>query len=496
MTVVAPVRSAARRTAIHTGLLAASVAAMVWGALAFGAVYRWAYTPLAITCGAVGLLALIVERAGRPRFGGLAIAFAALLTAIALQLVPLDIDVLRRVSPATDAFLSQYDFGYELARSGDVGGAATEPSTAPLKHAVSIAPGKTLIGAGLLASLTLFLFGATRLVSVVSARTTSRCVIAFGGILAIVGIAQRGLTATDLHPKIYGFWQPQFESTPFGPFVNPNHFAGWMVMALPLTVAALIDAIVQAIESDPPERGRPFAFLSGPHGGASVMLGFTAILMALSLVMTKSRSALAAFAVGMLLSGWTVWRRQSSGAARAGIVAAVIVLLAGTIGWAGLDTLMSKFTDGQSSKSFAMRREAWSDTVEIIRRFPIAGSGFNTYGTAMMVYQSRNKGLHFQEAHNEYLQLAAEGGVLLAVPILAAIGLFVRDVRRRFREAPKVGSTYTLRVGAAVGLVCIAMQSLLEFSLQMPGNAVLFALLAAIALHQSPNLRRTPPVQR
>jgi O-antigen ligase len=143
-----------------------------------------------------------------------------------------------------------------------------------------------------------------------------------------------------------------------------------------------------------------------------------------------------------------------------------------------------------------MRREAWSDTIGIIRHFPVAGSGFNTYGTAMMVYQTRNKGLHFQEAHNEYLQLAAEGGALLGIPILVAIGLFARDVRRRFREAPKAGSTYTLRVGATVGLVSIAMQSLLEFSLQMPGNAVLFVILAAIALHQSPNLRRTPLVQR
>src|SRR6185503_19565916 len=99
-------------------------------------------------------------------------------------------------------------------------------------------------------------------------------------------------------------------------------------------------------------------------------------------------------------------------------------------------------------------------------------------------FQTGDKRLHFQEAHNDYLQLAAEGGLLVGIPILVTLGLFVREVRRRFREAPKSGTTYYLRVGAVAGLLSIALQSLLEFSLQMPGNAALFTLLAAVALHR------------
>jgi len=155
-----------------------------------------------------------------------------------------------------------------------------------------------------------------------------------------------------------------------------------------------------------------------------------------------------------------------------------------------VDTLTSKFTEAQAPKSLQSRLLAWADTMQIVRDFSWTGSGFNTYGTAMMVYQTRvTRALHFQEAHNDYLQLAAEGGVLVAVPIVATLFLFARDVRRRFREAPKTGTTYSLRVGAVAGMIAIALQSLVEFSLQMPGNAVLFALLAAIALHRSPNLR-------
>jgi hypothetical protein len=88
------------------------------------------------------------------------------------------------------------------------------------------------------------------------------------------------------------------------------------------------------------------------------------------------------------------------------------------------------------------------------------------------------------------LQLAAEGGLLIGIPILATLAIFARQIRRRFVEAPKEGTTYWLRVGAVIGLLSIGLQSLLDFSLQMPGNAALFAVLAAIAVHQSPNLRR------
>jgi O-antigen ligase len=135
------------------------------------------------------------------------------------------------------------------------------------------------------------------------------------------------------------------------------------------------------------------------------------------------------------------------------------------------------------------RTSIWRDTLTIIRDFRWTGTGLDTFGRATILYQSGERNLHFQEAHNDYLQLAAEGGVLVGIPILVTLGLFIRDVRRRFREAPKEGMTYWLRVGAVIGLLSIAAQAVVEFSLQMPGNAALFAVLAAIALHQSPNLR-------
>jgi O-antigen ligase len=321
--------------------------------------------------------------------------------------------------------------------------------------------------------------------------SVARPLIAFGIVLALIGIGQWALTLHEQHPLIYGFWKPRFDARPFGPFVNPNHFAGWMLMVMPLALGLCYEAVQRTMEEARMSDGQ-LSFAGSPEFGRALTFGFCAVAMALSLIMTRSRSGLAAFAVGSALAAFVMFRRQRSTAARITVVTVFLVLLGGAGMWAGVDTIVGKVLEDQTSDSMGGRLNAWSDTIRIIRAFPLAGTGFGTYGTAMTVYQTGGRQVHFQEAHNDYLQLAAEGGLLVGVPVLIAIGIFIREVRRRFQEAPKVGTTYWLRVGAVIGLVSIAAQSLVEFSLQMPGNAALFAALAAIALHQSPRLRSTP----
>src|SRR6478672_9152899 len=103
----------------HVVLTVACVATVVWGALAFGAVYPWAYVPLAAASALIGVTALVVERHGRPRITNLVIALSAIALAISLQIVPLPRVILDTVSPGTNAFLHEFDFSYYKAQAGD-----------------------------------------------------------------------------------------------------------------------------------------------------------------------------------------------------------------------------------------------------------------------------------------------------------------------------------------------------------------------------------------
>jgi O-antigen ligase len=210
--------------------------------------------------------------------------------------------------------------------------------------------------------------------------------------------------------------------------------------------------------------------------------------------LTKSRSGIGCFALTIAAAGVTAARGQRSARTRVGIVGAVIVLVAVPLLWANVD-LATRFTSG--AESVELRRQAWADALAVMRDFPLAGTGLNTYGTATLLYNTAKTDLHFQEAHNDYLQLAAEGGLLLAIPALVAIAACVRGVRRRLAEDRRDPMRYWIRFGAATGLAAIAIQSAVEFSLQMPGNAVLFVVLGAIALHERvPAVNTGGPVTR
>jgi O-antigen ligase len=171
------------------------------------------------------------------------------------------------------------------------------------------------------------------------------------------------------------------------------------------------------------------------------------------------------------------------------IVAAVYLMFLTllVVAWAGADTIAARFSTANVD-TVNDRLPIWRDTFAIVRDFWLTGTGLNTYGVATLVYQTSLQGLHLREAHNDYLQLAAEGGLLLGIPIAGALTAFAIAVRREFRTS--TGSSYWIRLGAVIGLVAIAVQTTVDFSLQMPGNAVLCAVLCGIALHRDPRLHR------
>ena len=97
----------------------------------------------------------------------------------------------------------------------------------------------------------------------------------------------------------------------------------------------------------------------------------------------------------------------------------------------------------------------------------------------MAVYQRSRPDVIFNQAHNHYLQIAAEGGVLVGVPVVSRAGR-VRARARGTASQRIARAMYWIRAGAAAGLVGVALQSFWETGLTIPANAALAAVLAAI----------------
>jgi O-antigen ligase len=198
--------------------------------------------------------------------------------------------------------------------------------------------------------------------------------------------------------------------------------------------------------------------------------------------LTLSRSGIAAFGAALVLAAIVVMRRQRRSVRGRVLFGYLLCLGLLSVGLTGVEAVVTHFAAVPGSQ-LGGRISVWRDTLAVARDFWLTGSGLNTFGTAMLLYQSHSPNEHYREAHNDYLQLTAEGGLLVGIPIVILIVLFVREVRRRFRDQKDDSRTYWIRVGAVTGLVAVACQDLVEFSLQLPGNAVLFCVLAAIAVH-------------
>ena len=95
--------------------------------------------------------------------------------------------------------------------------------------------------------------------------------------------------------------------------------------------------------------------------------------------------------------------------------AGLIALPLAAIGWVGFDVVSGEIAMASWS-DVGGRVPIWRDTAGIVRGFPVTGTGLNTYGMAMLAYQTHRPDVHVVEAHNDYLQLAAEGGLLLVNP--------------------------------------------------------------------------------
>lgn len=132
-----------------------------------------------------------------------------------------------------------------------------------------------------------------------------------------------------------------------------------------------------------------------------------------------------------------------------------------SIGWAGLDAIVARFADLQGT-GLNGRLGVWGDAWRVVTAFPPTGTGLNTFSEAMEIYQTFEMTTRTMEAHNDYLQLLADGDILVALPASIAILMLGREIRRRFRRGGGDASSYWPRVGATTGLVAIALQETVE----------------------------------
>jgi O-antigen ligase len=429
--------------------------AIAWGVAVFGAVHT---IPLAILGVITIVTAVSMVDSLRPA-DRRAAGFAALLVAVAsLQILPLPSSVIHPLAHRTlYARQMEWPHGWE----------ALSISVQQTTRAVACASVLSAFCVCLVGWLREHPYGATAI---------ARNVSIVGTVVAVEAIVQKG----TFNGKIYWFWESQWRAqyNYFGPFVNRNHFAGWMILAGSVTAGWLVAQISVAASHSTVDWRRRLLWWSSAEAGAIMMTAAGLLVMVVSLVWTMSRSGIAGASVALLIIVAVAAFRMKGARKLIGPALIIAVLVIGVLS-KGADALAAWYG---TTDTLTWRFVLWKDTVSMLRDYWLLGSGLNTYGILTWVYPMTNPVPHAYEAHNDYLQLVVEGGLLMCATVLIVVIAGLRVIRARLIAQPDDPSRW-IRIGAIAGLTGIALQELTDFSLQIPGVALLFVVVFSLALH-------------
>ena len=304
-------------------------------------------------------------------------------------------------------------------------------------------------------------------------RRTAVRIAWIGFAVSLAAILQRATSPK----RMYWIWNVPGDNA-FGPFVNRNHMATWLLMAIPLTIGCLVTRVRSRAEEH--GGGRELAIVRVVGDSTVLWLGGAAALMLAMLLISLSRSGVVGLAAGAVVGGAIAVPRLRASERRWLWLLPVGAVVVASF-YANPGALLDRFARART-RGAGGRVEIWRQTLPIIRDFPATGTGIGTYEQTMLVYQEGDRQFFFNQAHNQYLQLAVEGGLLVGVPTFVAIVAFVAIALSRTRRDRS--GAFWIRVGAIAALTGVATQSIWETGLRMPANAVLCGLVAAIAVHE------------
>ena len=456
-----------RSSRLHAWPLWLLVAMIAWSIFAVGGVYVWASAPLLAA-------AAVLAVAFRPR-----IAASAETRLLDWMLIAAAAAVLFQLLPLPPSTLAVFSPEAATVRSTLVLSAV--PGTARGWSSVSVAPQSTAYALALVIAGLIVFWTTRQLCAQGGARPIVRAVATIGLLAAVVAVMQQ----TGDPRLIYGRWMPLEEGArPFGPFINRNHYATWVLMAFPLAVGQ-VAATVSTHRPSSRIAGEMAAMLQS-LGTSAAWVAVAAVVMTIGLAASTSRSGLLALGVSLVTTAWIGRQRMDRRTRLWGLVG--VVTLAGAVyAYVKMDPILWRVEETLVVGAGG-RPEVWREASLIIHDFWMTGIGLGTFQTAMLVYQQMNRAVFVNQAHSQYLQLLAEGGVLVAIPVLIGMFAFLRLFMRRLKSDSSPSAW--IRIGGMTALVAVAVQGVWETGLRMPANGVLFAVAAAIAVHR-PAVRET-----
>jgi O-antigen ligase len=396
-----------------------------------------------------------------PPINTLTVFLSLFLLLILLQLLPLPPGVLKILSPKT------FEIRHQLLITNNQL-SITTLSFVPFVTQVNFFKWLTLIG--------LFLFLLRWKPMGQSDRTMKQLII----VVMVVGVFESLYGMFEFfsgHGQILNLEEEGLVGSVTGTFINRNYFAGYLLMVVPLSIGYLFSREAAQSSTSMGWRHR-LASLDGK----TLLLGFGVIVMIVGLIFSASRMGISSLLLSFTLITFLFRdpQREKKFSKTSVLIFGLALLWAA---WIGLDTVLSRFIT--STEDFGFRWTMWANTFQILKDFPLFGSGLGTFVYIFPMYRS----LHVQglatHAENDFLQLASEVG-LIGIGLLLILFLFLsyKAISGIRLLTPRDSGRY-IGIGGLVGILALMFHSLVERNIQVPSNAFLYTILWAMVLYES-----------
>jgi len=294
-------------------------------------------------------------------------------------------------------------------------------------------------------------------------------------VVSLLGIIQHFTSVRE----IYWTEALKTEGDPFGPYVNRNHFAGFVELTLPLGIAMMV--------------------FRGIHRDVVPLTVVLTIVPVSALVLSGSRGGIIGFLFELGILGLLA-RSQRSGWSSSRVVAAgVVALLAlALVAWVGANLAITKFSELKSPDVSLGRRISMArGAAHIFLDHPIIGCGVGALVDVFPRYETAYDGKLVDHVHNDYMETLAETGILGGLCGAAFLWLLYREARRS-TTAEQGHFSRALHAGSIAAICGMLVHSLVDFNLHIPANTMLFLLQSSLAISpplSSSRIRTTAPVR-
>ena len=272
-----------------------------------------------------------------------------------------------------------------------------------------------------------------------------------------------------------------------GAFVYHNSMAGYMELCLSVGIGLMIARLGDESGRLRNWRSRATAvidFLLSEKMRLRLML----VVMVIALVLTRSRMGNTGFFAAMLIVGiLAIFLSRRTAPKTIVLIASLVIIDVVVVGtWVGLEKVVSRVQetaltiDGDGrEESVELRQDAAVHGLALVKDFPLFGTGAGSFYNAYLAYRTPREG-YFDHAHNDYVEIAADFGLiglgLLGSFVLLTVACAVRIMARRRSSLPR-----GMAFGSLMAMVALMIHSSVDFNLQIPANAATLVIIMAMA---------------